>query len=245
MRMKKIGFYGLPFALLLCLLPVGSLRGQASANLMDRIFPKEFSYLRQGNKAFDKSRYAESEVYYKKALEANPASAAGSFNLGDALFQQKRYEKATSAFSEAAATAATPELKAQAMHNLGNSYFEAGKYRESIAAFKAALRVNPADEDTRYNLAVAQKKLEQQQQQQQQQQSGSGAKQEPGDQQNNNSQNKPDESSPPQNSDKKNPQMNKDEIDRMLDALRRQEENVAERMQRRSKGQQAATEKDW
>ncbi|MBK8414246.1 MAG: tetratricopeptide repeat protein [Bacteroidetes bacterium] len=63
-----------------------------------------------------------------------------------------------------------PKEKASSYHNLGNSMVKAQKYAESIDAYKKALKLNPADNDTRYNLAYAQAMLRKQQEQQQQDQ---------------------------------------------------------------------------
>ena len=49
-------------------------------------------------------------------------------------------------------------------HNLGNSLLKENKIDLAIEAYKTSLRINPNDEDTRYNLAYAQKMKQQQQQ---------------------------------------------------------------------------------
>ena len=73
-------------------------------------------------------------------------------------------------FRKAAENTTDPEIRAEAYHNMGNALLEQKKYEESINAYKQALRNNPEDADTKYNLAYAQKMIQQQQQQIQQQQ---------------------------------------------------------------------------
>ncbi len=55
-------------------------------------------------------------------------------------------------------------------HNIGNSLMEQKKYEESVKSYENSLTNNPKDDDTRYNLAYAQSKLQQQQQKQKQDQ---------------------------------------------------------------------------
>merc|ERR1711916_287453 len=95
-------------------------------------------------------------------------SVKGEFNLADALYEQEDYENAAKLFQDLAKKELEPDQKAEVFHNLGNSFLEAEKYQESIEAYKNALRNNPRDMDSKYNLEYARKKLEEQQQQDQQ-----------------------------------------------------------------------------
>ena len=58
------------------------------------------------------------------------------------------------------------ERLAAAYHNTGNALLSDKKIEESINAYKMALKNNPKDNDTRYNLAYAQMMLKKQQQNQ-------------------------------------------------------------------------------
>ena len=66
----------------------------------------------------------------------------------------------------------TKELRASAFHNMGNNFMLQEKYADAVNAYKNALKLNPTDMDTKYNLEYAKKKLQQQQQQQQNQGGG-------------------------------------------------------------------------
>jgi len=55
-----------------------------------------------------------------------------------------------------------PKHEKEAIHNLGNSYLGTGQPDKAIEAYKNALRNNPTDHETRYNLALA-KKMKQEQ----------------------------------------------------------------------------------
>ncbi len=124
--------------------------------------------LRQGNKLYEQKKYDEAEVEYRKSGQKE-GSLLADFNLGDALYKQERYEEATEQFSKVAAQADEDQLKAKALHNLGNSLSQQKKFKEAIDAYKNSLKINPGDEETRYNLAKTLRQLQQQQQQQQNQ----------------------------------------------------------------------------
>ncbi len=134
-------------------------------------------YLRKGDKQYEEKSYSQAEENYRKALEKKP-SDKGTYNLGNAIYQQKRYDDAARQYEEAAQKAKTPEVKAYAFHNQGNAYFEQKDYEKSVEAYKNALRLNPSDVSTKLNLALAQKRLQQMQQQQQEQQKKEQQKQE-------------------------------------------------------------------
>jgi Ca-activated chloride channel homolog len=126
--------------------------------------------LREGNKYFDEKKYNDAEISYKKSLELDPKSYRGSYNLGGALYKQKNYEDAVLNYSQLANRDIDKDTKSKIYHNLGNSYLQANKYKESIDAYKMALKSNPKDVDTKYNLEYAKKMMQAQQQQQKQQQ---------------------------------------------------------------------------
>ncbi|WP_430810039.1 MULTISPECIES: tetratricopeptide repeat protein [unclassified Carboxylicivirga] len=129
----------------------------------------ERKFIRSGNSHFADSAFLESEIEYRKALDKAGDSFEAQFNLGDALFKQEKYGEALDQFQILAGTEKDPERLAQVYHNMGNSYFAMQKLPESLEAYKNALRNNPEDHDTRYNLIAVQKMLEQQKNQDQQQ----------------------------------------------------------------------------
>jgi Ca-activated chloride channel homolog len=49
-------------------------------------------FIRQGNHAYEKEKFPDSEILYRKALDKNKESADALFNTGDALYKQKKYE---------------------------------------------------------------------------------------------------------------------------------------------------------
>ncbi len=124
--------------------------------------------VKEGNEKYNSKKYSEAEIEYKKSLEINKNSTAGKYNLGNSYYKQDKMDEAASQYQSLLLNKdLSAEDKAKAFHNLGNTYLKAEKFNESIDAYKNALKLNPKDNDTRYNLAYAQAKLQQQQQQQQ------------------------------------------------------------------------------
>ena len=101
--------------------------------------------IREGNDLFEKKDYSAAEVEYRKALEAKPNYYKGTFNLGDALYEQENYAESGKLFNEVAGSNLSDQEKSAAQYNLGNSLLKEKKYEESIEAYKNALRKNPTE----------------------------------------------------------------------------------------------------
>lgn len=127
-------------------------------------------HLKSGNTEYREGKYSESETSYRKSLETAEAeeSYRGRYNLGNSLYRLKKSEEAIQEYKNAIALTQDPAQKSKNFHNMGNTYMNMDQYQEAVNAYKQALRLNPKDEDTRYNLAYAQSKLIQQQEQQNQ-----------------------------------------------------------------------------
>ena len=121
--------------------------------------------IHEGNKLYEQKKYSDAEIDYRKSLELKDNSFISNYNLGNAYYQQGKYDEAKQQFENAALQKSlTPEQVSKTYHNLGNTLLQNKKYEESVNAYKQALKANPADNDTRYNLAYAQAMLQQQQQ---------------------------------------------------------------------------------
>ena len=125
-------------------------------------------FIRQGNREYEKDKFPESEISYRKAIDKNKESADAVFNSGDALYKQKKYEDAGKQFIENQRMNENKNKKSAGLYNLGNSLLMANKIQESIEAYKNSLKLKPDNTEAKYNLAYAQDLLKEQQQQQQQ-----------------------------------------------------------------------------
>jgi len=103
------------------------------------------------------------EAEYRKAISLNPKEDTGKYNLGTAYYNKEMNATAMNRFKQATAVADTKTDKHKAFHNLGNTYMNEKKYQEAVESYKSALRNNPKDDETRYNLALAKEMLEDQQ----------------------------------------------------------------------------------
>jgi len=95
------------------------------------------------------------EADYRKAISLNPGSEIPKYNLGNAYYNKSKGGEAMLRYKQAASVATSKEEKHKAFHNLGNVYMNQKKYQDAVEAYKNALRNNPTDDETRYNLALA------------------------------------------------------------------------------------------
>jgi len=117
-------------------------------------------HLSQGALAIENNEFITGEVAYRKAIAMEENKAIGSYNLGNAYYKNSKNEEALSRFVNAAKVATTKPQAHQAFHNLGNALMNQKEYSRAVEAYKNALRNNPSDDQSRYNLALAKDLLE-------------------------------------------------------------------------------------
>ncbi len=189
--------------------------------------------LREGNAAYlGKKDYKQAEQLYKKALAVDNKYGKASYNLGAAYFKQGKYDEAAAQFEGIKSFTKDKDTVFRSMHNQGTAYLKSKKYDEAIKALKAAVKKNPKDEDTRYNLAYAmyQKRKEDQKKKDQKQDKS-----------------KQNENPKPQKQEQKpQAQISKKEAERMLKALQNEEKKIqrAKRKKQEKSGENFSG-KDW
>ena len=227
---------------------------------------QEKSLVKKGNELYLKQKYKDAEDNYRKAIEKKNQNVEGNFNLGDALYKQKKFADAGEQFNKIGGSAGNNKaIAAQAYHNLGNSFLENKKLEESIDAYKKSLLNNPKDEETRYNLAYAQEKLKQQQKQDKKNQDKKNQDNKNQDKKNQDNKNKDDKNKDNKNQDNKNKQnqnqdkkdqqngqqkqpdkISKEDAERMLDALNNDEKQTQDKLKNKKlKGSKLNITKDW
>ena len=224
-------------------------------------------YVRKGNKLYSDSLFIKAEENYLKALDKNSGSVEASFNLGNTYLEQQKAKEAAEQYQKAAtvmelerdklisSSASEKELKnikertAQAYHNLGVVMQASQNYGPAIAAYQEALKNNPADNETRFNLAQAMRQLKEQQNQQQDQQQDQqqqNQQQEQQDQQQQDQQQQDQQQQDQQQQQDNKDDMSKENAEQLLQAAMQDEKDVQERVQQmmqvQSKGK---LEKDW
>ena len=193
----------------------------------------ERDYIRKGNRLFKDSVFVDAEVNYRKALEANPKSTISMYNLGNTLSQQQKFKDAMEQYVAATSIEKDKAKLGQIYHNMG-VLFQSGKdYQKAVEAYKMSLRNNPKDDETRYNLALAQKLLKDQQQNQQNQ-----------DQKQNN-QNKDQQQQQPPKSEKNDNEMSKENAEQLLNSVMQDEKGVQDKVKKQQTLQGRRLEKDW
>lgn len=121
--------------------------------------------LRKGNDLFKEHKYVDAEVKYKKALKQNPNYEKAAYNLGNSVYEQNRFKEALPHYEFVSKSTKDKKTKLETFHNIGNTTMKLKQYDKAVAAYKNSLRLNSKDDETRYNLALAQKLLKDQQQQ--------------------------------------------------------------------------------
>ena len=125
------------------------------------------AYMNQAEEALSENDFASAEAAYRKAIAKDPSNTTAKYNMGNLYYNREKSGESQSRFVEANKVSESKEDRHRINHNLGNSFMKQKKYKEAVEAYKNALRNDPTDDETRYNLALAKKKLEEEQQQNQ------------------------------------------------------------------------------
>ena len=209
----------------------------------------ERAFIRKGNRFFKDSVYVNAEVNYRKALEANPKSTISMFNLGNTLMQQNKFQEAMEQYVGAAKVEKEKPNLAQIYHNMGIIFHSQKDYAKAVEAYKQSLRNNPKDDETRYNLALAQKMLKDQENQNQDQNQDQDKQdqqkeQEKEDQKKQDHQENQDQQQKSQPEKKEN-EMSKENAEQLLNSVMQDEKDVQDKVKKQQVFQGGRLEKDW
>ncbi|MFZ4399973.1 MAG: tetratricopeptide repeat protein [Bacteroidales bacterium] len=208
----------------------------------------EKKFIREGNKQYNQKNFNDAEVNYRKSLLKDSTYFKGRYNLANALYKQKNYDEATRIYSTIAEQEKDKKIKSKVYHNLGNSLLQKKEFEKSIDAYKQALKSNPKDSDTKYNLSYAMQMLKQQQNQQNKDKKDdknkdNKNKEDNKDQKKDNQENKDNKQ---QEQQKQQKQVKKEEAERMLEALKNDENKTMDKVKKqKAVGERVKIEKDW
>ncbi len=135
---------------------------QSSNNAQLLAFKKANNFIYEGNSLAEKDDFVAAEMEYRKAISKQASNMAGTYNLGNSYYKKGNFEEALYRHQQAAIAANTKQEKHLAYHNIGNTLMQNQKFAEAVDAYKQALRNDPTDDETRYNLALAKKKQKEQ-----------------------------------------------------------------------------------
>lgn len=126
------------------------------------------AFIREGNRAYRSRKWAAAETQYRKAISKNGKNTQAVYNLGCALMMQQKDSVAMQQFANSAQLEPNKLRRAKSYHNMGVIMQNHREYAQAIDCYKNALRCNPTDNETRYNLALCKKLLKNQQNKNQQ-----------------------------------------------------------------------------
>jgi tetratricopeptide (TPR) repeat protein len=184
----------------------------------------ENAAIREGNKLYHEKQYDKALPAYQKAVEQNPQNSTARLNLANARFRTGNLPDAEKSFDELIEKTTDKNYKVKGYYNKGVTLTKQQKLLESIEAYKNALKLDPADEDTRFNLQKALTELKKQNQSQAQKQPQQKQQQ------------------------KKQPQQNKldkKKIEQYLKSLEQKEQEVQRKIQQNRSRSVTQPEKDW
>ncbi|MGM5469018.1 tetratricopeptide repeat protein [Flavobacteriaceae bacterium LMO-SS05] len=235
---------------------------------------KANDHVHEANQLLGEDKFVSAEMEYRKAISEQPSSVAGAYNLGNSYYKKGNFEEALYRQQQAAKSATTKAEKHKAFHNIGNTLMQNKQCKEAVEAYKNALRNDPSDDETRYNLALAKVCAEQQKddnkddqkkdedkkdqdqkdQDQKDDQQDQKDKKDQGDQKKDQENQNKDEKSKPkedQSKDEKQQQprpqqLSPQQIKNLLEAMNNQEQKTQEKMNaEKQKGIPVKTAKDW
>ena len=199
------------------------------------------TFIRQGNRQYRARKWTAAEVQYRKAIARNANNPQAVYNLGCALMMQQKDSLAMQQFAKSADLQTTNKIRrAKSFHNMGVIMQNHQEFAKAIECYKMALRNNPQDNETRYNLALCKHQLKNQKNQQNQNKNKSGNDKNNKDKnkQNKNNQDKNNQNQNNKNQDKQNQnkqqqpkeQMSKDNAEQLLNAAMQEEQATQQRL---------------
>ncbi len=200
----------------------------------------ERSYIRKGNRLYNDSSYIDAEINYRKALEINPKSTVSMYNLGNSLIYQQKNKDALEQYVSASKMEKDKYKLSYIYHNIGVLFHRDKDYKQAIEAYKKALINNPKDDETRYNLSLAQKLLKDEQDNKENNQ-----KDNKNNDSNNSSNNNKHDSSKSSQSSERDPKMSKENAEKLLNSVMQDERDVQDRIKKQQKLHGGRLEKDW
>ncbi|HEY9167573.1 MAG TPA: tetratricopeptide repeat protein [Candidatus Kryptonia bacterium] len=203
------------------------------------------SHVNKGVKLYKDGRYVDSEVEFKKGLAQAPANFQAHYNLGDSYYKEGKYDEAMKSYNTALPKAGGENRKSDIFYNMGNSLLKDKKIKESIGAYVDALKLNPNDQDAKYNLSYAIDLLKNQNQNKDKNKNNQDKNDQKQNKQDNNQKNK-DQNKQQQNqqAQMKQSKISRDQAEAILSALNNDEKALQKRL-RKMKAEQAKTDKDW
>lgn len=217
------------------------------------------TFIRQGNKLYRSQKWAQAETQYRKAISKNAKNTQALYNLGCALMMQQKDSMAMVQYQHAAQEETNVLRRFKSYHNMGVIMQNHREYAKAIECYKMALRCNPQDNETRYNLALCKKLLKNQPQKNNKDNKNNKNKNNKNKNKNQNNKDKnneqdknnkknndKDKNKQNQNGERNQDKMSKDNAEQLLNAAIQQEKATKQKMQKAlSQPKSRSYEKNW
>ena len=183
--------------------------------------------IREGNRLYRQKQYAHAEVLYRKAIAKKADNPQAVYNLGCALMMQQKDSAAIVQYENATKLEKNKLRQSKSWHNIGVMCQSHKMYGEAVRAYEQSLRLNPSDDETRYNLALCKQlnKNNPQQDKNQQDKKNEEKEDDKGQQQKKDKKDQQKEEQPKE-------QMSKDNAERLLDAAVQNEKATQQRLKK-------------
>jgi Ca-activated chloride channel family protein len=183
--------------------------------------------IREGNRLYRQKQYAQAEVLYRKAIAKKADNPQAVYNLGCALMMQQKDSAAIVQYENATKLEKNKLRQSKSWHNIGVMCQSHKMYGEAVRAYEQSLRLNPSDDETRYNLALCKQlnKNNPQQDKNQQDKKNEEKEDDKGQQQKKDKKDQQKEEQPKE-------QMSKDNAERLLDAAVQNEKATQQRLKK-------------
>ena len=192
------------------------------------------SHIRMGNRLYRSGGIEQAEVEYSKAVTKNDRNPQALYNLACAYMQQNKDSLALTFFDKASNLETSKFRKSKSFHNAGVICQRHQMYKEAIKAYEQSLRLNPNDDETRYNLVLC-KRLQKNQPQDNKQQQKQQQKQE-----------KKQEKQEQKQQEQPKDQMSKDNAEQLLQAAMQEEKNTQHKLKKiKTQSQSKNLQKNW
>jgi Ca-activated chloride channel family protein len=183
-----------------------------------------------GNRLYRSGGIEQAEVEYSKAVTKNDRNPQALYNLACAYMQQNKDSLALVFFDKASNLETSKFRKSKSFHNAGVICQRHQMFAEAIKAYEQALRLNPNDDETRYNLVLCKRNQKNQPQENKQQQK----------------QEKKQEKQEQKQQEQPKDQMSKENAEQLLQAAMQEEKNTQHKLQKiKSQTQRKSLQKNW
>lgn len=203
-------------------------------------------FVRDGNRMYHKQDYAKAEILYRKALSKNASNPQATYNLGCALMMQNKDSAAIVQYQKAAKLEKNKMRKAMIMHNMGVICQNHKMFGDAINAYQEALRNNPKDDETRYNLALCKRQQKNQNKPDQNKNNDKNKQNDNKDKDKKQDKDKKKDNKDQNKQQQPKEQMSKDNAEQLLNAAMQEEQNTQQRLKKAMQHQRPRSlQKNW